>query len=263
MWEEHKILIVVKTYPEYSSKYTETVCTAGILADTKRFVRLYPVTFRYLTGDQQFKKYQWISTNIKKNSSDTRPESYKIDDSSIKLLSRIPSDDGWKERKKWVLNDFNLHSSLEDLLSVSTEKRTSLGLIKPAKIVDLEIKERSQSEMQDAARKKESIMRQPDMYRPKLDLEIMPVRFLLHFSCNSSKCHGHKISILDWEIYELYRKLRNQEIWEKSVRSKIIDEILSKRRDSYLIMGNMNARRHIFCILGFFWPPIENQPSLF
>ena len=34
------ILIVVKTYPEISRKYTETVCTAGVLADNKTFVRL-------------------------------------------------------------------------------------------------------------------------------------------------------------------------------------------------------------------------------
>lgn len=32
------ILIVVKTYPEISRKYTETVCTAGVLADSKTFV---------------------------------------------------------------------------------------------------------------------------------------------------------------------------------------------------------------------------------
>jgi hypothetical protein len=40
--EKNDILIVVKTYPEISRKYTETVCTAGILADSKRLVRLYP-----------------------------------------------------------------------------------------------------------------------------------------------------------------------------------------------------------------------------
>lgn len=37
------ILIIVKTYPEISNKHTETVCTAGVVADTKRFVRLYPI----------------------------------------------------------------------------------------------------------------------------------------------------------------------------------------------------------------------------
>jgi len=39
------ILIVVKTYPEISNKYTETVCTAGIIANTKRLVRLYPIRY--------------------------------------------------------------------------------------------------------------------------------------------------------------------------------------------------------------------------
>jgi len=52
------ILIAVKTYPEISRKYTETVCTAGVLADSKTFVRLYPIRFRYLEGELQFKKYQ-------------------------------------------------------------------------------------------------------------------------------------------------------------------------------------------------------------
>ena len=48
------ILILVKTYPEISRKYTETVCTAGILADSKEMVRLYPIRFRYLEGRHQF-----------------------------------------------------------------------------------------------------------------------------------------------------------------------------------------------------------------
>ena len=48
------ILILVKTYPEISRKYTETVCTAGILSETKELIRLYPVRYRYLEGDNQF-----------------------------------------------------------------------------------------------------------------------------------------------------------------------------------------------------------------
>jgi hypothetical protein len=52
------ILIVVKTYPEISNKDTETVCTAGVIADIKRLVRLYPIRFRYLEGGQQFSKYR-------------------------------------------------------------------------------------------------------------------------------------------------------------------------------------------------------------
>ena len=85
------ILIVVKTYPEISRKYTETVCTAGVLADSKTFVRLYPIRFRYLEGALQFKKYQWIRANITKAISDPRPESYNIAPDSIDGLVKSPN----------------------------------------------------------------------------------------------------------------------------------------------------------------------------
>jgi len=84
------ILIVVKTYPEISAKYTETVCTAGILADTKTLVRLYPIRFRYLEGTQQFRKYQWIKADIDKATADHRPVSYNIDPNSIVPGDIIP-----------------------------------------------------------------------------------------------------------------------------------------------------------------------------
>jgi hypothetical protein len=60
------ILIVAKTYPEISKKYTETVCTAGIHGATKKLIRLYPIRYRYLTGESQFRKYQWIKAKIEK-----------------------------------------------------------------------------------------------------------------------------------------------------------------------------------------------------
>ena len=37
------IVITVKTYPNPSAKYSETVCTAGVALDTYNFVCLYPV----------------------------------------------------------------------------------------------------------------------------------------------------------------------------------------------------------------------------
>jgi hypothetical protein len=79
------ILICVKTYPEYSVKYTETVCIAGIVKESKRLIRLYPITYRYLEGDLKFEKYQWINAIIEKNPKDSRPESYKVRLDSIRL----------------------------------------------------------------------------------------------------------------------------------------------------------------------------------
>ena len=117
MMKKSNILIVVKTYPEISSKYTETVCTAGINADTKKLVRLYPIRFRYLEGSQQFKKYQWVRANIRKAPADSRPESYNIDPESIELMNIIPAGKTWEERYSWLINENTVFPSVESLLT--------------------------------------------------------------------------------------------------------------------------------------------------
>ena len=53
-----KILILVKTYPTPSTKYIETVCTAGIREDGS-WIRIFPIPFRTLDDYQKYRKYQW------------------------------------------------------------------------------------------------------------------------------------------------------------------------------------------------------------
>lgn len=129
------ILILVKTYPEISRKYTETVCSAGVLADTRKLVRLYPIRYRYLTGKDKFSKYQWIKSKLRKSQSDTRPESYKLVGDSITLGEKIGTSRGWQERKKWILNNQNLFRSLEELHQAQESNNLSLGLVKPKKVI--------------------------------------------------------------------------------------------------------------------------------
>lgn len=54
-----KVLITVMTYPHPSRGYQELVCTAGV-TESGKWIRLYPVDYRYREHHQQFKKYQWI-----------------------------------------------------------------------------------------------------------------------------------------------------------------------------------------------------------
>jgi hypothetical protein len=44
--EQRRILVVVKTYPNPSQAYGETVCCAGVDLDTRRWVRIYPIEIR-------------------------------------------------------------------------------------------------------------------------------------------------------------------------------------------------------------------------
>ena len=60
-----RVLITVKTYPTLSRKYGETVCTAGVRADGS-WMRIYPVPFRRLEEEEQYKKFHSHPTVLTK-----------------------------------------------------------------------------------------------------------------------------------------------------------------------------------------------------
>ena len=92
--------VVVKTYPVPATNGIEVSCTAAI-SEAGQWLRLFPVPFRFLEGDQRFKKYQWINLRVRR-SSDSRPESYNIDPGSITLVGGgvIPTTKKWDARKQ-------------------------------------------------------------------------------------------------------------------------------------------------------------------
>ncbi len=256
------VLILVKTYPEYSAKYTETVCTAGILAENKQLIRLYPIRYRYLEGSDKFSKYQWINVKLSKAESDSRPESYNIYENSLKIGEIIEPRKDWSERAKWVLNEKNIHNSVEELYETQKSTGVSLGLVKLKELSKFRIVSKPKSDIEQALKKKEAIMNQLDMFEDKKDLEILSVRFELHFRCKGLECKGHIMSILDWEFAQLYRNVKSDLYWKAKIEKKVGD-ICGPKKDTYLILGNMAKRRHIFCILGFFYPPKTRQLHLF
>jgi hypothetical protein len=153
-WNEQRILIWGKTYPELSSKYQETVCTGGTL-ENGNFIRLYPIPFRYLSDDLIFTKYQWIKAKIKKSEEDPRPESYKVDPESIVVQERIPSDKfEWFQRKQHVLkNGANCFDTVEDLILQNREENTSIGFVRPHKIHNIYSEERPSEDYDTFVRK--------------------------------------------------------------------------------------------------------------
>ena len=95
-----RILITVKTYPTLSRKYGETVCTAGVREDGS-WVRIYPVPFRRLGEGEQYKKYDWIECDLRKSTSDPRPETYHPKDlKRIQTVGHVGSRDNWRERRR-------------------------------------------------------------------------------------------------------------------------------------------------------------------
>jgi hypothetical protein len=179
------------------------------------------------------------------------------------LGDRIDGSNNWSQRKYWVLSEKNIYPSLDALLEAQEIKGTSLGLIKIKKMIDFEILSKTKDEIKDAESKKAKIMKQLNFLEAKKDLELIPFRFSLQFSCDDVTCQSpHKVSVLDWEFGQLYRRLKGMNNWRDLIQKRI-REILSPERDTYLFMGNMMSHPKAFSVLGFFWPKKQRQFELF
>ena len=100
---KEKVLITVKTYPTISSKYKETVCTAGLREDGS-WVRIYPVPFRQLHDDEKYKKFDWIQVDLERNYQDERTESYPPI-SDIERIGHVSTNQDWRERRQLILSN--------------------------------------------------------------------------------------------------------------------------------------------------------------
>ena len=101
--ETKQVLITVKAYPNPSRKYGETVCVAGVDISAHKWIRLYPIPYRDLDNDKKFAKYSLVEVKVRKATDDTRPESYKVDTDSIKILDQLDSKNNWGKRKPLIL----------------------------------------------------------------------------------------------------------------------------------------------------------------
>ncbi len=266
--ETRKILIATKTYPTISTKYQETVCTAGILLDDDerplQWIRLYPISYRYLDFEKRYKRWTIISALIEKDSRDSRLESFRlVEQNSLKPIKEISTVNEWQERKELLLLPHLQFNSIQEI----KDQGKSLGIIKPKSIQ----KYLHQQDNREWNEKEQVILGQLDLFREKKPLEKIPYKFYYHFLDQADKLH--KYSILDWEIMELYRNCRNNskltgidaetEALEK-VRQKIEDKFLSDQIDLYFIVGNLKQHPQNFLIIGIFYPPMvrSNQLSL-
>lgn len=251
MNERKKVFITVKTYPHPSNTYREIVCTAGI-DEQGNFIRLYPLPYRMLNNEEQFKKYQWIEVDTTKSSKDPRPESFHVAHSTLKALEWIEK---WDERNRIVLSSPPQYTMCE-LQKDAGRLNRSLAIIKPARIVEFIAKPDSR----DWSPSQQETLRQTLFWdtgnsRP---LRKIPYTFLYHYKCLSDGCKGHTQTIYDWETYRLYLRLIDNGETEESavskVKQKYFDQMCSDKFDMHLFVGTHSSFPS-WIIIGTYTPP--------
>lgn len=261
-YEESSVFITVMTYPRPSQKYVEVICTAGI-TEEGQWIRLYPIDYRYLPREQQFAKYQWIRVALSPHgaSNDMRKESRKPDLRSIRISGpRVDTKRSWQERRM-ILSKVPVHS-LNELKQLYDTDRTSLGIVRPSRVLDLKI----QPEDEEWDDKWLATFSQIRLFgEPTKALRKIPFRFVYVFECEDSVA-PHSASLIDWEMGMLWlneaERLGDEEAAARSVRKKFLDEICAPDKDTHFFMGTRHPY-NTWMVLGVFWPPKVTQMTLF
>ena len=198
-----RVLITVKTYPLPSRSYTELVCTAGLL-NGEKWVRMYPIPFRFLQDQKQYPKYSWVEVNLTRNTKDFRPESYRLKNESIMVIDTIGTANAWAARKSYILKE--TFTSMEELIKLAkSPEKKSLATMKPKEIVKFEIEEDEREWRKDWLEQ----MKQMDMFEPanssgqRKVVRKLPYKFYYHFLTEGDK-KPRRLMIEDWEIGALF-----------------------------------------------------------
>lgn len=260
--ESVRVLITVKTSPQPSTKYGDTVCVAGIRIDGGRhdWIRLYPIPFRYLGSDQQFKKYDVVELTVRRRHQDGRIESYSPEWGSIHVVGHLGD---WSQRVA-VMNEVELTTTC-DLRAgtIVNANGPSLGFVGVSDVSGLKF-EKHPGWTDAEKRKIGHALEQVDLFGdastpPRLIAPTFKVRY--RYRCAHAACPGHDGQILDWELTELQRKLQHDS--DVDAKRKITDKFLTMMcnasRQTRFFMGNFEdaTKHHNFSVLGVYYPNLS------
>jgi len=185
----------------------------------------------------------------------------------------------WSLRKEIVFRNKKIYTNKKELIAKAKVKnkegQMSLAIFKPTKITGFKI-EKCESEWDEATIKQLEVMsRQISLFDgPNESVsEFKPVdRLPYNFSYKFEDDAGvnSELQIIDWEIGALYWNCLkgangDENVAVAKVKEKYYGELL--KRDLHFFMGTQlkehNRSPNPFLIIGVFYPPIDNQVSMF
>jgi hypothetical protein len=269
-----RILILCKTYPSPSGKHAETSCVAG-MEEKGSLIRLFPVPFRLISDDKQFKKWQWVTARIDKAPNDRRPESYKIFVDTIERDGEpLPTARRWEVRrdqlsKITIFNDFTV------LDAARASCGTTLGVLRPSQVLGLDITPAERPDWSEEEKEKlVQHQRQGGLFddtdsRSIAMLKKVPFDFYYRYACTiDGETREYRHKIVDWEAGALYWtcRYRYRDDWEAAFRAKLEKELPA--RDLLFLMGTIHRFPDQWLIASLIYPPkppsaLPHQGSLF
>lgn len=267
---QQRILILCKTYPSPSARYVETSCVAG-MTEAGRLVRLFPVPFRLVEDERQFRKWQWIRARVRKPGDDHRPESFRISVDTIEMEGEpLPTRDDWLARRRAIAS-VEVFDNFADLEAARRERGISLGLYRPSRLTDMQISRATSPEWTEEefaklmqAQLQGHLFDQDAELRDLKLLRKLPYDFHYLHEGRDGQVHRHKL--VDWEAGALYWNIHRKPDWQALFKQKFLADF--RQRDTMFLMGTIHRFPNQWLIVSVLYPPrllaeAAGQGSLF
>lgn len=241
-----RVYILVKAFPQPSKAHEETVCCAGITQDGRELLRLFPIRFRRLPIEQRFDRYDLVEMTATK-APDFRPESYRVDETSIRLIQsgRTLS----PEAKVQLWQPF-IAPSLNQLYADNRATNRSLGIIKPDPgSIRFTIKPAKDADAADRQIAEEVRQMQQTSFLEDPLTPLGKPEFAFGYDFTSAG-HPHGPMIHDWEVQEAYRRYKRKYGEEALEHLKRMYGQTMPSQNLHLVMGTMLAHPRTFIIIG-------------
>jgi hypothetical protein len=268
-----RILILCKTYPSPSSKHVETSCVAGV-DESGQLIRLFPVPFRLVADDQQFKKWQWIYARVRKATDDHRPESFRISVDTIEMQGDpLPTKNAWEARRT-AINSVEIFDDFNALELARQSRGVSLGLVRPTQLLDVLISKAKSAEWTaDEIAKLMQAQNQASLFDEDAEqsslklLRKLPFDFHYKYACQvdgNTTVYEHKL--VDWEVGALYWNIHRHADWQDKFKQRYLTEFAEK--DVLFLMGTIHRFPNQWLIVSVLYPPkrpreVLDQGNLF
>lgn len=196
---EDEAFVIVKAAPRASQQHGETVCCAAIDRNGC-WVRLYPVSFRYLDARQKFGRWDRVRYRWRKPraAADRREESRRVDDRSFEIVGSLP------ERERHPL----INRTAVGSLLAETEAGRSLALLR-AEIIEFWSEKRSTDDVAREVASRAAIRSQGDMFSlsENVTADASPYAFKYRYRDADREHIG---TCQDWETEATFLKRRHE-----------------------------------------------------
>ncbi len=233
--------VIVKAAPRVSRQYGATVCCAAIDRNGG-WVRLYPVSFRYLEAKQKFRRWDYIRyrSRMPRATADRRSESRRVDDRSIEIVGSLSV----SERGPLI------HRTAVTSLKTESQAGRSLALLK-MEVVDFRIDRRTDEEVGRELASRKAIREQSDMFQ--LSASVAPEASPFSFKYTYRDDDGlHTGTCQDWETEATFLRRRAEFQSEAKALDWMQDKFGSElpQKGIVLAMGTHKRRTEQWLING-------------